>query len=67
MFGYPDGRLLRGDPATGDIHAVIDQIRFANVVAVAHDGSYLSLLPNLRSRLQRWRFLADSASAFHLP
>ncbi|XXQ33677.1 SMP-30/Gluconolactonase/LRE-like region domain-containing protein [Plasmodiophora brassicae] len=53
MFGYPAGRLLRVDPATGDTRIVIDQLQFANGVAVAHDGSFVLVAETYGRRV--WR------------
>lgn len=53
LDGRPNGRLLRYEPATGELTVVADGIHFANGVDVASDESYALVAESFRFRILR--------------
>jgi sugar lactone lactonase YvrE len=50
----PTGRLLEFDPSTGRARKVLDNLFYANGVAVAQDGSFVLVAEFLAFRIQRY-------------
>jgi sugar lactone lactonase YvrE len=50
----PTGRLLHYDPASGRTQTVLDNLFYANGVAVAEDGSFVLVAEFLAFRIQRY-------------
>ncbi len=50
----PTGRLLRFDPGTGRADKVLDNLFYANGVAVSQDGSFVLVAEFLAFRIQRY-------------
>ena len=50
----PTGRLLRFDPRTGRAEKVLDNLFYANGVAVSQDGSFVLVAEFLAFRIQRY-------------
>ena len=50
----PTGRLLHYDPRTGKVETVLDQLFYANGVAVSEDGSFVLVAEFLAFRIQRY-------------
>mgnify|MGYP002622808887 CR=1 FL=1 len=50
----PHGRLLRYDPASGETKVLLDELYFANGIAVAADDSFVLVNETYRYRVQRY-------------
>lgn len=62
-----NGRLVRFDPATGDVEVLLDGLHFANGVALALDESYVLVVETSRYRIRRYHLtgsLAGTADTF---
>ena len=60
----PSGRLLRYDPATGQARVVLDNLFYANGVALAADESFVLVAEFLAFRIVRY-WLAGSRAGSH--
>jgi len=60
----PSGRLIRYDPTTGEARVVLDNLFYANGVAVADDGSFVLVNEFLAFRIRRY-WLAGPAQGSH--
>lgn len=58
VFDYleqrPTGRLLSWDPATGDTKLHVEELAFANGVALGPDGAYVLVNETMRYRITRY-------------
>ena len=62
-----NGRLVRFDPATGEVEVLLDGLHFANGVALALDESYVLVVETSRYRIRRYHLtgsLAGTADTF---
>lgn len=59
----PSGRLVRYDPATGQAEVVLDNLFYANGVAVAADGSFVLVNEFLAFRIRRLWLAGPRAGA----
>jgi hypothetical protein len=59
----PSGRLVRYDPATGEARVVLDNLFYANGVALADDGSFVLVNEFLAFRIRRLWLSGDKAGA----
>ncbi|MQT15456.1 ABC transporter permease [Segnochrobactrum spirostomi] len=57
----PTGRLLVYDPRTGKTKTVLDNLRYANGVCIAHDGRSLFLAESWACRIHRYWFEGPKA------
>jgi len=57
----PNGRLLAYDPAKGETRLLLDDLNFANGIAVSPDQSYLLVAEGARYRLRRYWLTGPSA------
>jgi sugar lactone lactonase YvrE len=53
LDGRPHGRVLRYEPATGELDVLVDDLYFANGIDVAPDDSYLLVAESFRFRITR--------------
>lgn len=53
MESRPHGRFMRYDPDTGDVDVLLDDLYFANGVALADDGSFALVNETYRYRVRR--------------
>jgi ribose transport system permease protein len=60
----PTGRLLCYDPKTGKTTTVLDRLRYANGVCMAHDGQSLFLAESWACRVHRYWFDGPRAGRF---
>lgn len=54
LEGRPHGRLIRYDPATGQATVLLDDLYFANGVAVSPDGEFVLVSETYRYRVRRY-------------
>ncbi|MQM03949.1 hypothetical protein Taro_036740 [Colocasia esculenta] len=53
--GDKTGRLMRYDPATGELRVLLDELSFPNGVALSRDGNFLLVVETIPCRvLQFW-------------
>ncbi len=57
----PHGRLLRYDPATGETESLIDEMYFANGIAVSEDDRFVLVNETYRYRIRRYWLKGDKA------
>jgi sugar lactone lactonase YvrE len=62
----PTGRLLHYDPATGLTRTVLDNLYYANGVAVAEDGSFVLVAEFLAFRIQRYWITGELAGSHEI-
>ena len=60
----PTGRLLCYDPKTGKTTTVLEKLRYANGVCMAHDGQSLFLAESWACRVHRYWFDGPNAGKF---
>ncbi|HVM83228.1 MAG TPA: SMP-30/gluconolactonase/LRE family protein [Candidatus Binatia bacterium] len=60
----PTGRLLCYDPKTGKTTTVLEKLRYANGVCMAHDGKSLFLAESWACRVHRYWFDGPNAGKF---
>ncbi len=61
LEGRPHGRLLRYDPATGETETLLDELYFANGVALAPDDRFVLVNETTRFRVRRLWLEGDAA------
>jgi sugar lactone lactonase YvrE len=62
----PTGRLLHYDPGTGKVETVLDNLFYANGVAVSADGSFVLVAEFLAFRIQRYWITGERAGSHEL-
>ena len=62
----PHGRLMAYDPATGTTRVLLDDLHFANGVAVSPDGAYLLVNETARFLIQRYWLAGPKAGTKEL-
>lgn len=62
----PSGRLFKYDPRTGELELILDELAFANGVAMSADGSFVLVNETHRYRIRRVWVTGDKAGSSDL-
>jgi len=57
----PHGRLIRYDPATGETEVLLDELYFANGIAVSEDDRFVLINETYRYRIRRYWLKGEKA------